>query len=407
MKRLVREYRWLSLAVLLHVCAIAAHGQNIRMNVDATEAPHNVLHTRLIIPVKPGPLSLFYPKWIPGEHSPTGPLNNMVSLHLTANGKPIPWARDQVEMFAFHCVVPPGASELEVAFDDVSQPGTTMSARLARVKWNRVLVYPRGVNSDAIHVETSIKLPNGWKFATALPVARERRNEVDFKEVSLTELVDSPLITGANFRKITLESTPLHEMDIAADSPAALEAKPETLRGWQNLVKEAAALYGGRHYRVYHFLLTLSDIGGSEGLEHHESSEDGVGEKALSDTAQLIDLGDLLGHEYTHSWNGKYRRPADLTTPDFEQPMHGDLLWVYEGLTEYLGKVLAARSGLWSAENFHEAVADVAAEMDSQSGRSWRPLVDTATAVQFTYSSPRAWMNARRRVNYYFEGLLL
>jgi len=216
------------------------------------------------------------------------------------------------------------------------------------------------------------------------------------------------MIAGANFRKMTLASTPvLHEIDIAADSPAALDVKPAILQGWQNLVKEANALFGAHHYRSYRFLLTLSDVGGSEGLEHHESSEDGVGEKALSDPSQLIDLGDLLGHEYTHSWNGKYRRPADLTTPDFEQPMQGDLLWVYEGLTEYLGKVLPTRSGLWTPENFREAIAAVAAEMDNQSGRNWRPLVDTATAVQFTYSSPRAWMNYRRRVDYYFEGLLL
>jgi predicted metalloprotease with PDZ domain len=406
-----RKHRLLMLLLLLQLCAVIALGQEsvrITMNVDATDAARNVLHTRLTIPVKPGPLSLFYPKWIPGEHSPTGPLNDMVGLRLSGNGKAIPWQRDDVEMFAFHCDVPAGVSALEVTFDDVSQPATTMSARLARVKWNRLLLYPRGMSSDAIRVAASIKLPDGWRFATALPVFRERRDNVEFKEVSLTELVDSPLIAGANFRKVTLASTPqLHEMDIVADSPAALEVKPETLLGWQNLVKEANALFGARHYRSYRFLLTLSDIGGSEGLEHHESSEDGVGEKALSDPGQLIDLGDLLGHEYAHSWNGKYRRPADLTIPDFEQPMHGDLLWVYEGLTEYLGKVLPTRSGLWTPDNFRESVAAVAAEMDNQQGRNWRPLVDTATAVQFTYSSPRAWMNSRRRVDYYFEGLLL
>src|SRR2546423_7588015 len=405
------RHRLLMLLVSLHVCAVTALAQNsvsIKMHVDASDAARNILHTTLKIPVKPGPLSLFYPKWIPGEHSPTGPINDMVGLRLNANGKSIPWQRDDVEMFAFHCEIPAGVSELEVIFDDVSQPATTMSARLARVKWNRLLIYPRGMNSDAIRMATSIKLPAGWKFATALPVLRERRDEIEFKEVSLTELVDSPLIAGANFRKLTLAAAPLlHEMDIVADTPAALEVKPETLVGWQNLVKEAYALYGARHYRNYHFLLTLSDVGGSEGLDHHESSEDGVGEKALSDPGQLIDLGDLLGHEYTHSWNGKYRRPADLTTPDFEQPMHGDLLWVYEGLTEYLGKVLPARSGLWTPEDFHESVAAVAAEMDNQAGRKWRALGDTATAVQFSYASPRAWMNYRRRVDYYFEGLLL
>jgi predicted metalloprotease with PDZ domain len=406
-----RRYRLLILLALFQVCALTALGQDsavMRVSVDATQAPRNLLHTTIRIPVKPGPVSFFYPKWIPGEHSPTGPINDMVGLKLTANGKAVPWTRDPVEMFAFHCDVPPGTSELEVAFDDVSQPATTMSARLARIKWNRLLVYPRGIRSDAIRVEAAIKLPPGWQFATALPVQRERPDEIDFKEVSLTELVDSPMIAGVNFRKVTLATTPvLHEMDIAADSAAALDVKAATLQGWQNLVKEANALFGAHHYRSYRFLLTLSDIGGSEGLEHHESSEDGVGEKALSDPGQLVDLGDLLGHEYTHSWNGKYRRPADLTTPDFEQPMQGDLLWVYEGLTEYLGKVLPARSGLWTPENFRESVAAVAAEMDNQSGRNWRPVVDTATAVQFTYSSPRAWMNYRRRVDYYFEGLLL
>jgi predicted metalloprotease with PDZ domain len=264
------------------------------------------------------------------------------------------------------------------------------------------------MSSDAIKVAASLRLPAGWKSATALPISREGRDEVQFKEVSLTELVDSPAIIGSNFRKVALSSgSVLHEMDIVADTPAALEAKPQTVLGWQSLIKEANALFGARHYRSYRFLLTLSDYGGSEGLEHHESSEDGVGEKALSDPNQLIDLGDLLGHEYAHSWNGKYRRPADLTIPDFEQPMYGDLLWVYEGLTQYLGKVLPARSGLWTPENFRESIAAGAADMDNQSGRKWRPLVDTAVSVQITYPSPRAWMNYRRRVDYYFEGSLL
>jgi len=406
-----RKQNLLVLLLVLQLCAITAVGQNllsIKLNMDATDAARNVLRTTLIIPVRPGPLTLFYPKWIPGEHSPTGPINDLVGLKITANGKSIHWKRDDVEMFAFHCEVPAAVSALEITFDDVSQPGTTMTARLARIKWNRVLFYPQGMSSDAISVVASLKLPPGWKYATPLLVSRETRDEVQFKEVSLTELVDSPAIIGANFRKVALSSGGvLHEMDIVADTPAALEAKPQTVSGWENLIKEANALFGARHYRSYRFLLTLSDYGGSEGLEHHESSEDGVGERALSDPGQLIDLGDLLGHEYAHSWNGKYRRPADLTIHDFEQPMHGDLLWVYEGLTEYLGKVLPARSGLWTAENFHESVAAVAAEMDKQSGRKWRPLVDTATAVQITYSSPRAWMNYRRRVDYYFEGLLL
>ena len=399
----------LVLILALLVCSgSATSAQTIKLSVDATGAAHNILHSKFTIPVRPGPLTLFYPKWIPGEHSPTGPINDLVGLKLSANGKPIAWQRDQVEMFAFHCEVPQGINELEVSFDNVSQPETTASAKLARIKWNRLILYPREVSSDTIQVRASLLLPAGWKLASALPVLSENKDGFQFGEVSLTELVDSPAIIGENFRRFQLTSTGImHEIDAVADTPAALEMKPETLTGLKNLVQEAYALFGARHYRSYRFLVTFSDHGGSEGLEHHESSEDGVGEKALSDELELIDFGDLMGHEYAHSWNGKYRRPAGLTTPDFEQPMKGDLLWVYEGLTEYLGRVLPARSGLWTADDFHEAMAAVAAEFETQSGRQWRPLVDTAVAVQFTYPSPRAWMNYRRRVDYYDEGSLV
>jgi predicted metalloprotease with PDZ domain len=388
--------------------AAAAQALSIKLTVDATQAARNILHTKFTIPVRPGPLTLFYPKWIPGEHSPTGPINDLVGLKLSANGKTVAWQRDEVEMFAFHCEVPPGVNELEVSFDDVSQPETTASAKLARIKWNRLILYPREINSDTIRVSASLLLPAGWKFASALPVLSEHKDGFQFKEVSLTEFVDSPAIIGENFRKFPLTSTGItNEMDAVADTPAALEMKPETLTGLKNLVEEAYALFGARHYRNYRFLVTFSDHGGSEGLEHHESSEDGVGEKALFDELELLDFADLMGHEYTHSWNGKYRRPAGLTTTDFEQPMKGELLWVYEGLTEYLGRVLPARSGLWSADDFRESLAAVAAEFEMQSGRQWRPLVDTAVAVQFTYPSPRAWMNYRRRVDYYDEGSLI
>jgi predicted metalloprotease with PDZ domain len=331
-----------------------------------------------------------------------------VGFKLSAAGKPIAWRRDDVEMFAFHCDIPPGVAVLDVTLDDVSQPETTASAKLARIKWNRLLVYPEGMSSDAISVKASLKLPPGWRFASALPIISENKEELQFNEVSLTQLVDSPAIIGANFRKLPLSSNGItHEIDIVADTTSALEMKPETLIGLRKIVQEAYAMFGARHYRSYKFLVTLSNHGGSEGLEHHESSEDGVGEKAFSEELELLDFAELIGHEYAHSWNGKYRRPAGLATPDFEQPMHGDLLWVYEGLTQYLGKVLPARSGLWTAEDFREAMAAVAAELENQSGRQWRPLVDTAIAVEFTYPSPRAWMNYRRRVDYYDEGSLI
>ena len=407
-KRLTPRLALIAALFVYGVSIASAQITSIRVSVDATQASRNILHSKLTIPVRPGPLTLFYPKWIPGEHTPTGPINDLVGFKLSANGKPIAWRRDDVEMFAFHCEIPQGVSELEVSFDDASQPETTASAKLARIKWNRLVVYPQGMNSDAVRVRASLTLPAGWKFASALPVLSENKDGLQFKEVSLTELVDSPAIIGENFRKFALTSTgTAHEIDATADTPAALEMKPETLTGLKNLVQEAYALFGARHYRSYRFLLTLSNHGGSEGLEHHESSEDGVGEKAFTDELELLDFADLMGHEYVHSWNGKYRRPAGLATPDFEQPMKGELLWVYEGLTEYLGRVLPARSGLWSAEDFRETLAAVAAEFEMQSGREWRPLVDTAVAVQWTYSSPRAWMNYRRRVDYYDEGSLI
>lgn len=397
-------------AVLLALFASAALAQNsIKLSVDATDAARNVLRVRETMTVKAGDLTLFYPKWIPGEHAPTGTLNDMVNFFVTANGKPLEWRRDDVEMFAFHLTVPRGVKQIDIAFDDVSQSGTIASARLSRIKWNRLLVYQQGVLSDDIQVTGSLKMADDWKYATALPVARETKNAVDFKTVNLTTFVDSPAVVGRYFKRVplsTVNGAP-HEIDIFADTAEALEYSPETLAGWKNLIKEANLAFGARHYNGYKFLLTLSDIGGSEGLEHHESSEDGVGEKALTDSFRLIDLGDLLGHEYSHSWNGKYRRPASLTTPDFEQPMRGELLWVYEGLTEYLGRIMPTRSGLWSSETFRETIAADAANLDSQTGRRWRPLVDTARAVQFTYGSPRAWRNARRGTDYYTEGALI
>lgn len=406
---LMKNFRQLFALVAVVILAVAVQaGSNIAVSVDASDAGRNIVRVRETIVVKPGRFTLFFPKWIPGEHAPTGPINDVVNFYVKAGDRALAWQRDDVEMFAFHVDIPEGVTSVDVSFDNVTPPSSVASANLARLKWNRLIMYPRGVPSDDIQVEATLKLPDGWSYATALPTRTESKSIVSFKPVTLTTFVDSPAIIGKYFVKVPLGGGDKPaEMDIAADSADALKYDAKTLTGWRNMIREAEAMYGARHYNSYKFLLTLSDYGGSEGLEHHESSEDGVGEKALSEREQLLDLGDLLGHEYTHSWNGKFRRPARLTTPDFEAPMHGDLLWVYEGLTQYLGRVLPARSGLWSDQMFREAVADTAAMMDYQSGRNWRPLVDTARAVQFTYPSPREWMNARRRVDYYYEGSLI
>jgi predicted metalloprotease with PDZ domain len=404
----VRQRTAFSLLALALFFTAASAQSPIYLTVDATDAAKNILHVAETMPVKPGPFALFYPKWIPGEHSPTGTINDMVDLRITADGKPVEWQRDDVEMFAFHLTVPRGAKMLTISFDDVSQPGTTMTSQLARIKWNRLILYPRGSASDSVQVAAVLRKPSGWNYATALPVAKETGDLITFRATELTKFIDSPAILGRHFAKIPLTASgTLAEMDIAAETEEALKYRPETLAGWKDLVVQANRMFGAHHYDSYKFLLTLSDNGGSEGLEHHESSEDGTFEKALSENYAYLDLSDLLGHEYAHSWNGKYRRPATLTTPDFEKPMQGELLWVYEGLTQYLGHVLPTRCGLWNDEMFRESIAETAASMDHQSGRRWRPLVDTARAVQYTYSSPRAWLNVRRRVDYYDEGSLI
>ncbi|MEO8072247.1 MAG: PDZ domain-containing protein [Acidobacteriota bacterium] len=396
-------------ALLVIQVSIAFAQTAIKLDVDATEAAKNIIHVQETMPVKAGEFALFYPKWIPGEHAPTGTLNDIVNLYITANGKQLAWRRDDVEMFEFHLTIPNGVKEVEIAFDDVSQPGTIASANLSRIKWNRLILYPEGAKADDVNVMAALKLPADWKYATALETANETANPVQFKQVTLTKLVDSPAVVGKFYKKIPLIEVggAMHEIDAFADSAEALEYNPATLEGWKNLIKQANAAFGAHHYNNYKFLLTLSDVGGSEGLEHHQSSEDGVGEKSFTDAYRLLDLGDLLGHEYTHSWNGKYRRPAGLATGDYETPMKAEFLWVYEGLTQYLGHVFPTRSGLWTPEDYREVLAADAADLNNETGRRWRPLVDTARAVQFTYGSPRAWRNERRRVDYYDEGALI
>ena len=400
------------LVVLFAAQAVAATAQTaeIKLDVDATEAGKNIIRVRETMSVPgSGEYDLYFPKWIPGEHAPTGTINDMVNLFITANGKPVEWRRDDVEMFEFHLKIPDGAKKIEITFDDVSQPETIASANLARIKWNRLLLYPEGAKADDVNVTGSLKIPAGWQYATALEATNGAANPAQFKTVTLERFIDSPAIIGKYFKKVNLLNVggANHEIDIAADSAEALKYKPETLEGWKNLVKQANALFGAHHYNQYKFLLTLSDVGGSEGLEHNESSEDGVGENALGNEFALIDLGDLLGHEYAHSWNGKYRRPAGIATGDYETPQQTELLWVYEGLTQYLGKVLPTRSGLWTPEIFREVMADTAAGLDHRTGRRWRTLADTARMVQYLYGSPRYWRNERRTVDYYDEGALI
>ena len=388
----------------------------IAIALDATDAPRHVLHARLSIPAKPGALTLLYPKWMPGEHGPTGPVTDLVNLRFTAQGKALAWRRDLVDMYALHLDVPQGARGVEVSLDFLSPTGSTgfssgasMTEKLAVLSWNHVLLYPKGVQSDSISYAASLKLPGGWGFGTAMEEASNTGGMITFKPVSLTTLVDSPIVAGAHFRKVDLGMSMgrAHYLDLAADSAEALAMTPETTQHYKNLVAESGALFGARHYGHYDFLYTLSDSVAHFGLEHHESSDDRTAERSLIDPQLLKATSGLLPHEMVHSWNGKYRRPAGLATGNFDVPMKGDLLWVYEGLTEYLGSILTARSGLWTAQDYRDDLAILAAALDTAPGRTWRPLQDTCDEAQMLYGAAEAGASLRRGVDYYPEGQLI
>ncbi|SPE43251.1 Glycyl aminopeptidase. Metallo peptidase. MEROPS family M61 [Candidatus Sulfopaludibacter sp. SbA3] len=393
----------------------------IPLRVDATDAPRRVFHVQITMPAKPGPMTLLYPEWIPGDHMPDGPLVQMVGLVIKSGGQTVVWKRDSVNMFAFHVDVPAGATALDIAFDFLSPPdaagtfasGSSATTELAVLNWNQFVLYPLGVDADKLQYQANLKVPDAWKYGTALPIRREAGNEVEFQPASLTTLIDSPVSAGKHYRTVDLgtDRGAPHFIHIAADSDRALEAPAETIAAWKNLVAETGALFGSRHYRDYHFLLTLSDHVAHFGLEHHESSDDRVGERTLVDSALRDNEAYLLTHEFTHSWNGKYRRPTGLVNGGhdggYDVPMKGDLLWVYEGLTNYLGEVLAPRSGLWTPEQYRDSLARTAASLDNSYGRRWRPLEDTAVAAQTLYNAIDDYADYRRSVDYYPEGSLI
>jgi predicted metalloprotease with PDZ domain len=390
--------------------------QAIRLRVDLTDAPRNLYHAKLTIPAKPGAMTLVFPKWIPGNHRPSGPISALTGIHVEAAGQPLTWERDPVDMYAFHIAVPDSVQVIDVSLDAITSndsaggAGPAASSNLLDLNWNAVVLYPQGVDSDAVEFVPSVKLPAGWKYGTALMAAHVSGAEVEFAPVSLTTLVDSPLIAGAHYRRIDLTDSsekPQHIMDIVADNETDLAMKPQDLASYKKLVAETGALFGARHYRQYHFLYTLSDQVGGHGLEHHESNDSAAAERTLLDDKLDLLYADLLPHEFAHSWNGKYRRPAGLATRNYQEPMIGDLLWVYEGLTDYLGILLAERSGLLSPEQYREGLALTAASLDHRSGRTWRPLEDTARSVQILRLMGPQWSNWRRGLDYYPEGELI
>jgi predicted metalloprotease with PDZ domain len=383
--------------------------------VDARDVARRLLHVRETLPAAPGTLALAYPEWLPGEHAPTGPLTEMMGLHVSAHGQPLPWRRDPVDLYTIRVEVPKGASAVNVAFDfalTTSTAGYSSAAsatdQLLLLSWNQVLLSPAGKPSDALTYRAVLRLPTGWRWGTPLHGIASG-DSIAFEPVTLTRLVDSPVLTGAHFRRVDLApgAAVPYTLDMACDSEEGLAIPDSLVTVYRALVREGRALFGGGHHREYHFLLTLSDHVPEFGLEHAECSDDRVPERTwLEDDARRVQA-ELLAHEFVHSWCGKYRRPAGLATPDYGKPMRDELLWVYEGLTQYLGFVLSARCGARDVPSSLDHFARTTALEEMTRGREWRPLVDTAVEASRLYEARNEWELARRSVDFYDEGALL
>lgn len=394
--------------------ADAPYPGTISLLVDVTNITDRVLNVHETIPVRDRGVTLLYPQWLPGTHSPSNPIAYMAGLRVTANGKRIDWERDRVNMYAFHIDVPQNVSTLELSFQylaPLKPKDGRISSNFANLTWNSVLLYPAGYFSRRIRFAPSVRLPEGWKFASALEVTSQDGNTVQFKDTTLNTLVDSPLYAGVNFKRVDLSNGDDNKvyLDVFADQPGQLDITPEVLQYHRNLVIEAQKLFNSRHYDHYDFLFSVSDIVSGKGLEHHQSSEDGTRAKYFTDWAGGVASRALLAHEYVHSWNGKFRRPADLWTPNFNVPMQNDLLWVYEGLTDYYGEVLTARSGLNTLDQTRDLIALIAAFYDISPGRTWRTLEDTTNQpiLSYHFGAPQAWPSWQRSADYYAESVLI
>lgn len=382
----------------------------ITLAVDATDVTRGIFRVKQTIPVsKAGPMVLLYPKWLPGNHSTTGPIPKLAGLVITAGGQPVPWRRDPVDVYAFHIDVPDGAGRIDLQFQYLSatdgpQGRIQMTPEMLSLQWEKVSLYPAGYFTRRIPIQATATYPDGWTAASGLPSTANGAT-YSYEATDYETLVDSPTIAGRHYR--AFELSPRVTLNVIADTARELDATPEQIAAHKSLITQALKLFGTQHYDKYQFLLTISDELGGIGLEHHRSSENGV------DPGYFIKWDDnpaernLLPHEYTHSWNGKFRRPADLWTPDYRTPMQGSLLWVYEGQTQFWGYVLQARSGLVGKQDTLDQLAIIAAAYDNLPARSWRDLVDTTNDPVIAQRRPKGWLSWQRSEDYYNEGLLV
>jgi predicted metalloprotease with PDZ domain len=388
----------------------------LQLQVDATDIARRVLHARQRIPVQAGPLTLLFPQWIQGNHSPTGPIDKLAGLRISGNGQPIEWSRDPLDVYAFKLDVPQGVSEIELSFDMLTPTGNNqgrvvMTADMLNVQWNQVALYPAGYYARGIQIAPTLKLPAGWQAGTALELESRQGDTLRYRTVPFDTLLDSPVYAGRYYKQIDLDpgaKTPVR-LNVVADAAKFLEAKPEQIKLHRELVAQAYKLFGSHQYDHYDFLLSLSAQMGGNGLEHHRSSENGVDTDYFTgwDGASVTGR-DLLAHEFVHSWNGKYRRPAGVTSTNFNQPLSDGLLWVYEGQTQYWGYVLTARAGLWKPEMAREALAMVVARYaDDRPGLAWRSIQDTTMDPVIAMRRPKSYQSYQLSEDYYSGGQLV
>jgi predicted metalloprotease with PDZ domain len=386
--------------------AVAVRGQSrdpIVIQIDASDVRRNLIHVKEEIPATPGQFLIRFPKWIPGDHSPSGPLRNAIQMHIFAGNQELPWRRDDVELFDIHVNVPQGANRLRVEFIDGESIGDVATSTLARLKINHMIFLPKGP-VEQMPIRATVQVPSGWQAFDALPFTRTG-DTLQFTDTNAERLVDSTILIGKYGK--AYEVQPGHELCVVGDEAKDIVATPEELASVKNIVDEAHAIWGAQHYRSYKWLLTVSNFGAFDGTEHNECSDDGVGADGLTSGLPNSGLADLLCHEYTHSWNGKYRRPEGLYQPDYATAQHGALLWVYEGMTQYWGHVLSARAGILDATHFRDTVAGEAARLAIKDGRQWKSTEDTAVEASIDRHPQAPWANAFRGQDYYQEGVLL
>jgi len=386
----------------------------IKLAVDATNTAQGIFRVKETIPVaKAGPMALLFPKWLPGKHGPRGEIEKLAGLVIRANGRVLPWRRDPVDVFAFHIDVPTNAKTLDVDFQFISatqgnQGRIVMTDKMVSLQPNSVSLYPAGYYTRQIPIQMTATFPAGWTAAGAVPAkasATSAGATYTYDTTNYEVLVDSPVLAGRYGRVIPLSDRV--DLDVFADSPGELAATPAQIDAHKRLVDQAAKTFGAQHYDRYHFLLSITDQLGGIGLEHHRSSEDGVKPGYFTDWNAGPGSRNLLPHEFTHSWNGKFRRGADLWTPDFRTPMRDSLLWVYEGQTQFWGYVLQARSGLVDKQSTLDMYAAILGVYDLAPARQWRPLIDTTNDPIISARQPKGWTSWQRSEDYYNEGLMV